>query len=772
VALTDGPEGVVVEVALDSEEFRRGLKTLDRGVSRFDERLKRLSDGVVRFGTAATAAFGAFAVLTIRAAAQAEGASRKFAAVFGQTAGDVEKWANRLAEAFQVNRTAMLGFLAQAQDLFVPMGMAREEAAELAKRVVELSTKLSVFNAQPTELTLSNIMSGLVGITRTVRQYGILLNEERVAQEAVNAGYARTTKEVSEQAKVLARLNIMYADSRDAVSKAQSLMGGLVGETRKVTKVLEEFREDVGEALLPFLKDINETILPIIEGWGRWAKENEELITTLTKLVPHVAAITVATKALAAVGLGRTGVLGGGIFYGAFRAGRAIRRWMEGGAEEEARIEQMRKRAEEVEEETNEKLRKLFEERAKRWAATIGGAFEEGFEAAAKATMDAIEGPHAQRWLDEWSKRLEKATTAGELKGLENAFQEVVNSPVLLRSNREIFRQVLDLADDMTTKWMRLESEAMAETQRARVKAMADAMKQQEKLVRDTLERELSLVKHMMRRAQRARDDALRRAAEARQKVLELELRGETVGFRLGQRRPGATEGERFAAELREVVRLRERAEELFSWEEFEAGNRLLERAASLAEGLARGFELSGEDAKKFHAELSKIMSEIEDPELKRALDMLRAGMGVGRGVGEEGVFRGAAETARVLLEGIMGRQRELAEEAAEEFERTAEAMRAKMEDLKAAATAFGETAKKRWLEAATDFQAELSHIQQMLVDLGKTKVKVKFQPNEQEFMRAVRKMVERAKTEIRRELEDVARDMVVAERDVEKRGF
>jgi hypothetical protein len=308
----------VVRAVLDVDEYMQGLEKIKSGSQKVMAQLKKVGQQITSMGSMVSQAivFG-FGASAFEAARVAEAAARKFRAVFGDTAKDVMRWADEIGETFAVTTDDMQKFLATAQDLFVPMGLARKEAAALSKNVVELASKLAIFNGQPTAQVLSNIQSGLVGITRSVRQYGILITEVNTAQEAVNLGLATNEKKVSEQAKVQARLSLMIKQSADAWNNAADMVNGAVGAHARIAKALKEVREELGRALVPIVVEFSEWLQRVVPDVIQWVKVNQPLIETLGNIAVTLAKVTIAIKAfsaasaLAATAKGITGALGG-----------------------------------------------------------------------------------------------------------------------------------------------------------------------------------------------------------------------------------------------------------------------------------------------------------------------------------------------------------------------------------------------------------------------------------------------------------------------------
>ena len=112
--------------------------------------------------------------------------------MFGKSADDVVAWSKTTANSFGISQTAALEAAGTFGNLLVPMGFARDEAAKMSKRMVELAADMASFNNADPSDTLEAIRSGLVGETEPLRKYGVRLSQARIEQEAFRLGLTKT----------------------------------------------------------------------------------------------------------------------------------------------------------------------------------------------------------------------------------------------------------------------------------------------------------------------------------------------------------------------------------------------------------------------------------------------------------------------------------------------------------------------------------------------------------------------------------------------------
>lgn len=133
----------------------------------------------------------------------------KTSTVFADSADDVLQWSKNSATAFGQSRQQALEAASSFGNMFVAMGMAREEAAAMSMDLVELASDIaSINNIDPSE-ALQKLRAGLVGEAEPLRTVGVLLSEAAVQAKAMEMGLAANANQLTESDKVLARYQII-----------------------------------------------------------------------------------------------------------------------------------------------------------------------------------------------------------------------------------------------------------------------------------------------------------------------------------------------------------------------------------------------------------------------------------------------------------------------------------------------------------------------------------------------------------------------------------
>ncbi|HSW45702.1 MAG TPA: hypothetical protein VLM89_09030 [Phycisphaerae bacterium] len=277
-------------LAIDPTAAVAGLQRFDRAMagtttatSRFVERMKR------DFSIVAAAAGGAVVGLTAKFVTMAGSVNEtrsKFDVVFRGMEQDTLKWATGYGDAVGRSTQEIQKHLAAVQDLFVPLGFAREDAAELSKGLTRLAIDVASFSNAADADVLRDFTSALVGNTEVVRKYGVVISENRMEQEAFAQGLNKTYGQLNDLEKVLLRYKIIQKGSSDAVGDAVRTADSYANQMKRLKANADELGVALGDRLLPAankaLTGLNAWLESNRTAIDRWAKDFQEGVGIVT----------------------------------------------------------------------------------------------------------------------------------------------------------------------------------------------------------------------------------------------------------------------------------------------------------------------------------------------------------------------------------------------------------------------------------------------------------------------------------------------------------
>lgn len=217
-----------------------------------------LSAGAGKFIGIAAGAFAvdsllAFGEQLFNTASSMDALQKKAKVVFGDTLPLITTEAEENAREMGLTNAQYIAAAAGIQDLLVPMGFQRKEAAGISAELVNLSGALSEWTGgQVSSTEVSKILSkALLGEREELKQLGISLSDADIKAALAAKGLDKLTGAALEQAKATTTLELILAKSTDAQAAYADGAGSLVRQQAEASAKIQEVAEKLATLLLP-----------------------------------------------------------------------------------------------------------------------------------------------------------------------------------------------------------------------------------------------------------------------------------------------------------------------------------------------------------------------------------------------------------------------------------------------------------------------------------------------------------------------------------------
>jgi hypothetical protein len=245
---------------------------------------------------------------SIGAASDLAESGSKINVVFGDAAGQVEKFASQGADKLGTTKLAALDAAASFGVFGKAAGLQGPALAGFSDKLVGLSRDMaSFFNTSP-EQAIEAIGAGLRGESEPLRQFGVLLDDATLRQEAMRQGLIQTTTQaLTPQQKVLAAYQVILKQTKDAQGDFARTSGGLANQQRELTAAWGDMQAELGSKLLPAatatVKVFNNGVIPAVEGAGGVVSAAAHAFGDLPGPVKASAAAFIALRIASATGV-------------------------------------------------------------------------------------------------------------------------------------------------------------------------------------------------------------------------------------------------------------------------------------------------------------------------------------------------------------------------------------------------------------------------------------------------------------------------------------
>jgi hypothetical protein len=248
-------------------------------------------EGYSRKATIALAGIGAAAFQTVQAASNLNEEISKSEVVFGDAADQIQKFAKTASKELGLSERAALQASSNFAVLGQSAGLTGKELGTFASDLTTLASDLASFNNTTTDEAITALAAGLRGESEPLRRFGVLLSAAAVEAKAMELGLAKTTKEITDQDKVLARQALILEQTTIQQGDFARTADGAANKQRILAADVENTKAKIGEGLLPVYQQLLDLLIPSVE-------KLEENAEGFTKIGVAVAAVSAAIVAL------------------------------------------------------------------------------------------------------------------------------------------------------------------------------------------------------------------------------------------------------------------------------------------------------------------------------------------------------------------------------------------------------------------------------------------------------------------------------------------
>lgn len=276
---------ILRDLVIGTKEYQDQLKkvnALDDDLQKHQASLKGVGQGwslaKVGLDQFVGIAAGAFAVDSLlgygkalfNTGIQLDALEKKARTVFGATLPQVTAEAEKNAAAMGLTTTQYINAAAAIQDILIPMGFQRKEAADISTQLINLSGALSEWTGGQVSATqVSDILSSaLTGEREQLKQLGIVLQQSDIDTRLAEKGLSKLTGTMRQQAEAAATLELILEKSTDAQTGFANGADSAVRRQAELTAKIQETAEKLSRLLLPVFEGLAGGIEVVVDSIG------------------------------------------------------------------------------------------------------------------------------------------------------------------------------------------------------------------------------------------------------------------------------------------------------------------------------------------------------------------------------------------------------------------------------------------------------------------------------------------------------------------------
>ena len=247
----------ITQVKRFSASVVSGMRRAARAVADFAMRAGRsLAAFASRWLKRAAIAMLAFGAASIKMAIDVEEAENLISVSFKEMTQSVIDWSQKLQKELGLNANTLRRQAGLLNLLTKSMGLTTEQAFRLSTSITEIAVHVASLRNERLELTLEKMRSGLLGMSRPLKDIGINVDENAIGNLLYKEGIDATAESMTQAQKIMARyILILQAAEEDTGDLART-----ADATQNVFRVFMEqvklLMEQMGGKLLPIVNAV------------------------------------------------------------------------------------------------------------------------------------------------------------------------------------------------------------------------------------------------------------------------------------------------------------------------------------------------------------------------------------------------------------------------------------------------------------------------------------------------------------------------------------
>lgn len=170
---------------------------------------------------------------------------------FGKNANKINEWAKNQAASFGLSETAAKRYAGTYGTMAKQFNMTSDQAATMAIELTKLTGDVASFYNLEDKVAGTKLKAIFTGETEGLKELGVVMTETQLNAYAMTKGWGKTTKEMTEQEKVLLRYQYTMEKLGHAQGDFARTSDGYANSTRTLKLELENLKVEIGQQLIP-----------------------------------------------------------------------------------------------------------------------------------------------------------------------------------------------------------------------------------------------------------------------------------------------------------------------------------------------------------------------------------------------------------------------------------------------------------------------------------------------------------------------------------------
>jgi regulator of replication initiation timing len=233
----------------------------------------------------------------IGAASRLEQAVGGSAAIFGDAAVTIDRFAKTSASSIGIAESAVRELTSQIGGLLNGLGFTQQESANLSIELTKLGADLAAaFGGKPEEAVRA-LGGALRGEFDPLERFGVSLRASTVSAKALELGLASSKSEIDDNARATATLALIQERTANVQGQFGRELETAAGQSSVLTAKIEDMRAKIGEQLLPVYVKITTLVSNLVDAFIGLPTPIQNVVVALAAIATVSGPINNAIKA-------------------------------------------------------------------------------------------------------------------------------------------------------------------------------------------------------------------------------------------------------------------------------------------------------------------------------------------------------------------------------------------------------------------------------------------------------------------------------------------
>lgn len=227
------------------------------GTQQFRSQIQQCQAATLKFKAAILGiaiATGKFAKDALKLASDLEEVQNVVDVTFGDMSEAVNKFSKTAIQNYGISETLAKKYSGTFGAMAKSFGFTTDEAVKMSTALTAMSGDVASFYNLETDAAYTKLKSVFTGETESLKELGIVMTQTALDQYALQQGYSKTTKQMTEQEKVALRYKFVMDKLKNVSGDYQRTSDGWANMTRTAKLEIQSLVAEIGTELMPAAK--------------------------------------------------------------------------------------------------------------------------------------------------------------------------------------------------------------------------------------------------------------------------------------------------------------------------------------------------------------------------------------------------------------------------------------------------------------------------------------------------------------------------------------